>query len=79
MKTLTGVTLEPGKANEILKDEAIHYSCELGIMGRFTENLCIKIKVEKEHYEDAVRWLHILIYRVQFDNYRYAYTLHHLK
>ena len=79
MKTLTGATPESGKANEMLKDEVIHYRCELGIMGCFTENLRISIKVEKEHYEDAVRWLHILTYRVQYDNYRYVCTRHHLK
>lgn len=62
--------LAPEDVRARLQDETVDYDCELGIGSKFTENLHIKVMVEKEKYEDAVRWMKDLLYGVKFDSER---------
>ena len=54
-----------------LDDETVSYESELGIRGYFEEMFRVSIKVEKEKYETAVRWMKDLIYGADFDVTRY--------
>lgn len=72
MVTSSGETLEPGKANAMLKDETVRYDCGFGMQKYYTENFRISIKVEKDNYKVAVRWLISIIYGIKFDRMRYA-------
>lgn len=54
-----------------LDDETVSYENELGIQGYFAETFRISIKVEREKYEDAIRWMKDLIYGAEFDATRY--------
>lgn len=61
--TSTGEKLSSDDVVAKLVDETVSYSCsiELG------DNFCVSIEVEKERYEDGVRWLKDLIYGMEFD------------
>ena len=54
-----------------MDDETVSYESELGIRGYFEEMFRVSIKVEKEKYETAVRWMKDLIYGADFDVTRY--------
>lgn len=53
--------------NSVLKNEAVEYSCGLGVRSACTDNFRMSIKVEKHKYEEAVGWLRDLIYGVRLD------------
>lgn len=69
--TSDGVRLSHEEVVAKLDDETVMYETELGIQGYFAESFRVSIRVEKELYEVAVRWLKDLIYGLEFDVERF--------
>lgn len=67
VETSTGESLTFEQVVDRLDDETVSYEANLGVGSYFTENFRASIKVEKEKYEEAVRWLKDLIYGSKFD------------
>ncbi|THH10161.1 hypothetical protein EW145_g1526 [Phellinidium pouzarii] len=72
--TSTGEQLSHEKVVIKLDDETVSYESELGMLGYFSENFRVSIKVEGEKYEAAVRWMKDLIYGAEFDLSRLQVT-----
>lgn len=76
VKTSTGESLKFEEVVAKLDDETVQYDSNLGMRSRYAENFRVSIEVEKEKYEDAVRWLKDLIYGSTFDVTRYSCENH---
>ncbi|KAI5124638.1 hypothetical protein M0805_004247 [Coniferiporia weirii] len=72
--TSSGERLSHEQVVAKLDDETVSYETELGMQNYFAENFRVSIKVEKEKYEAAVRWMKDLIYGAEFDLSRLQVT-----
>jgi hypothetical protein len=50
-----------------LDDETVGYTVGFGLLGSFTEMVCVSLRVETAQYEAAVAWLKDLIYGSEFN------------
>lgn len=67
VKTSTGERLSHEEVVAKLDDETVHYEVDLGMQYLFSETLRVGIEVEKEKYEQAIRWMKDLIFGIEFD------------
>ncbi|KAF9780022.1 hypothetical protein BJ322DRAFT_1165133 [Thelephora terrestris] len=75
VKCSNGERLSHEEVVNKLDDETVAYGAESGASNMFEELLRVSIKVEKDRYETAVRWLKDLFYGSEFDKERLQITL----
>ncbi|KAF5390191.1 hypothetical protein D9757_002846 [Collybiopsis confluens] len=75
VRRYSGARLSHEEVVNKLEDETVSYEIGLGLGGSFAENLRISFKVEIANYENAVAWLHDLLYGSEFDKERMAVAI----
>ncbi|KII93562.1 hypothetical protein PLICRDRAFT_49603 [Plicaturopsis crispa FD-325 SS-3] len=75
VRTSAGESLSHEQVINRLDNETVSYEVGLGISSLFSDTLRVSIKVETARYEQAVAWLHDLVYGGEFNKERLGVTL----